>query len=282
MLEPGELTVVTNTGDDDEFHGLLVCPDTDAVLYRLAGIFNESAGWGVRDETFHAQDTLRRLGFDAWFGLGDRDLGTHLARESLMRAGMTPSEAALELGRRLGLSSRVVPVTDDRVRTYFHTRAGRLSFQEYFVRDRLQPELEAVEFEGLEQASPAAAVAAALAEADLVVIGPSNPLISTGPVLGVLRGIARPERTVAVSPIVAGQALKGPTVPMMRLLGVSADAAGVARAYRAHARGFVLDGLDASSAGEISGLGYRVTVADTVMRDAASRRALAEAVLKSL
>lgn len=281
LLEPGDLTVITNTGDDEEFHGLLVCPDSDAVMYRLAGLFNEETGWGVQGETFAAQAMLRRYGADGWFGLGDRDLATHLLRADLMRGGARLSEATLELCRRLGLRSRVVPVTDDRLRTFFVTDRGRLSFQEYFVRERLSPQLLDVEFEGAGAAVVSGAALQAVREAEAIVIGPSNPLISTGPILRVLGAEIVRSRTLAVSPIVAGAALKGPTVEMLRLLGVDPTAAGVARAYRERAAIFMIDARDAALRAEVEALEYRVLVADTLMQDAAGRRRVAGAVLQA-
>ncbi|HYL51338.1 MAG TPA: 2-phospho-L-lactate transferase CofD family protein, partial [Acidimicrobiia bacterium] len=160
-----ELTVIANTADDDEFWGLLVCPDVDAVLYRLAGMFNHQAGYGVRDDTFHVLDALGRIGEDTWFRIGDKDFATHIARRDLMQEGCTLTAAMLELGKRLGVRARVLPMTNDRVRTRFATAAGELSFQEYFVREHLRPQLEGIHFEGIEHAKPSPEVVAALRDA---------------------------------------------------------------------------------------------------------------------
>lgn len=269
--------MIANTADDDEFWGLLVCPDVDAVIYRLAGVFDSTAGYGVIDDSTHVLDTLRRAGEETWFRIGDKDLATHMLRTRLLRAGHSLTSATLELCHRFGIAAVVLPVTDEAVRTRFDTDAGELSFQEYFVRERLKPRLRKIEFAGLDAARPTAQVVSALESADLVVIGPSNPLISIAPILQLTRAHLRPERTVAVTPIVEGRSLKGPTVDMMKALGMEPTAAEVARTYRAVARGFVLDERDRALAPAIEAMGYRTIVADTVMADGGRR--LAGAVL---
>lgn len=255
-----------------------MCPDVDAVLYRLAGVFNHEAGYGVTGDTFHVLDALARLGEDTWFRLGDLDFATHVLRTDLLRRGCTLTEATRELATRFGLAARVLPMTNDAVRTRFATDAGELSFQEYFVRERLKPQLRSIAFAGIEAARPAAEVSAALRDADVVIIGPSNPLISIAPILQVIGDALIPERTMAVTPIVAGAALKGPTVEMMRALGRSADPVEVAGMYRSVADTFVLDVRDRALAQRIEELGYRTLVIDTVMRDGG--RSLASALLR--
>jgi LPPG:FO 2-phospho-L-lactate transferase len=274
------LTVIANTADDDEFWGLLVCPDVDAVVYRLAGVFNEAAGYGVKEDTFHVLDALARAGEAAWFRIGDQDFATHLLRAEMLRAGRTLTQASLELGRRFGVSAQILPVTDDPVRTRFATDRGELSFQEYFVRDRLAPRLQGIRFDGIGSARPTRQVTEALAGSDLVIIGPSNPLISIAPVLEIIGASMPRERVVAVSPIVGGVALKGPTASMMVALGHAATPAAVAGMYAAVASRFVLDSRDAGGAGEIEQLGYRVLVCDTVMKDGG--RSLAARILSSV
>jgi LPPG:FO 2-phospho-L-lactate transferase len=278
-LAPGELSVVTNTADDVDFWGLRVCPDTDAVLFRLAGIFNEQAGFGVADESFNVHGQMRRLGQPDWFWLGDRDLAFHIVRTDLLRRGARLTETALELGRRLGLATRVLPMADDDVRTCFRTDAGWLGFQEYFVREKLRPALRAIEFAGVEAAVPAPEAREAVEEADLVVIGPSNPLVSIAPITALLGQALPRERTVAVSPIVGGRSLKGPTVEMLLALGKDATPAQVATEYRGLAAGYVLDEVDRERAPDIEALGYRVLVTDTVMHGAGEARRLATAIL---
>lgn len=272
-----ELTVIANTADDDEFWGMLVCPDIDAVVYRLAGVFNTATGYGIAGDTFHVLGMLEQIGAATWFRLGDRDIATHLVRGDIMRAGGTLTDATLELCRRFGVRVRVLPMCDQPVRTRFTTDRGELSFQEYFVRERLQPRLFGIAFHGVENAEPAAGVRTALEEADLVVIGPSNPLISIRPILEVAGRLVPRERTLAVSPIVGGVALKGPTVEMMRALGHEPSALAVAGMYRDVAGGFVLDERDRASAQAVGELGYRTLVCDTVMTDGG--RGLAGSIL---
>lgn len=261
------LTVIANTADDDEFWGLLVCPDIDAVIYRLAGVFNDAAGYGLKDDTFEVLSALGRLGEDTWFRIGDRDIGTHLVRTEMLRRGCSLTETSLELCRRSRVGARVLPMTNDQVRTRFTTDAGELSFQEYYVRERLRPRLRAVDFAGMGSATAAPEAVAALDEADMVIVGPSNPLISIGPILALMRDHVRRDRTIAVTPIVAGAALKGPTVEMMRALGQEASPPAVARLYRDIADVFVVDERDRELAGQIESMGYRVIIRDTVMRD---------------
>lgn len=275
-----ELTVIANTADDDEFWGLLVCPDVDAVLYRLAGMFNEEAGYGVRDDTFAVLEALSRAGEETWFRVGDADFATHLVRTELLRRGSSLTEATLELCARFGVSARVLPMTDDVVRTRFATDQGELSFQEYFVRERLKPVLRGIEFASPTPARATRDVLKALNESDLVVIGPSNPLISIDPILSLTREAIPRARTVAVTPIVAGASLKGPTADMMRALGFDPSPYEIARRYCDIASVFVLDHRDGDSKAAIEGMPYRVIVTDTVMRDGG--RALAAAVLRDV
>jgi LPPG:FO 2-phospho-L-lactate transferase len=272
-----ELSVIANTADDDEFWGLLVSPDIDAVIYRLAGVFNHEAGYGVKDDSFHVLDVLARIGEASWFRIGDKDLATHLVRGDMLRRGCTLTETSIELCRRFGLTARVLPMSDEPVRTRFATDEGELSFQEYFVRERLKPKLHGIEFAGIEAARPTPEVLSALNDADVVIIGPSNPLISIDPIVRVVGPHLPRQRTVAVTPIVGGVALKGPTVEMMRALGAEPNPVEVARRYRGVASGFVLDERDRGLAGQIEELGYRTVVCDTVMRDGG--RTLARAVL---
>lgn len=277
LLPPGDLTVIANTADDDEFWGLLVSPDVDATIYRLAGVFDDSAGYGQKGDTFHTLEALGRLGEPTWFHIGDRDLATHVLRAEMLKSGCRLTEATLELCRRFGLRTRVLPMTDDRVRTRFVTDRGTLSFQEYFVRERLAPTLYSIDIAGVDLAESTPEATAALVDADLVVIGPSNPLISIGPILKVIGRQLPRERTVAVTPIIGGAALKGPTIEMMRALGSDASPPEVARIYASVAGTFVLDARDAGMAGEIEAMGYQVIVCDTVMADGGA--ALAKEIL---
>ena len=278
-LAPGELSVITNTADDVDFWGLRVCPDTDAVLFRLAGIFNDRAGFGVADETFNVYAQMSRLGEPDWFWLGDRDLAFHIVRTAMLRRGARLTETALELGQRLGLATKVLPMSDDKVRTFFETDEGRHGFQEYFVREKLKPRLCGIELSGLDAAQPGPEALAALEAADLVIIGPSNPLISIAPIIALLGRAMERDRTVAISPIVAGRALKGPTVEMMLAMLGEATPRRVAQEYGRLAGRFVLDTLDEGQTPAIEALGYRVRVTDTVMDDVDGARRLAATIL---
>jgi len=279
LLPPGHLTVVANTADDDEFWGHLVSPDVDAVIYRLAGVFNEAAGYGVKDDTFHVLEALARLGEPAWFRIGDKDFATHVLRTEMLGRGCTLTECALALCDRFGLVTRVLPMTNERVRTRFHTAGGEFSFQEYFVRQRLGPALRGIELVGIESAKPTREVEAALNESDLVIIGPSNPLISIAPILEVIGSLVPREKTVAITPIVRGASLKGPTVEMMRAVGPQPTPVEVARMYHDVAASFVLDSRDAELVADLNDLGFRTLVFDTVMADGGS--ALARAILEA-
>ena len=272
-MPPGHLTVIANTADDDEFWGLLVSPDVDAVIYRLAGVFNEDAGYGVKDDSFRVLEELGRLGEPTWFRIGDKDFATHVVRAEMLRRGSSLTESALALCARFGVDTDVLPMTNERVRTRFITDSGELSFQEYFVRERLSPALLAIQFAGIEAARPTPEVLSALEEADLVIIGPSNPLISIAPIIRVIGPHMRRERTVAITPIVRGAALKGPTVEMLRAVGPAPNPVEVARMYRDVTGAFVLDTRDQEMAGDLGALGVRTLMLDTVMADGGGRLA---------
>ncbi|HEX7225311.1 MAG TPA: 2-phospho-L-lactate transferase [Candidatus Limnocylindria bacterium] len=282
MLPDVELTVVANVGDDTEVHGLLVCPDLDAVCYTLAGLLDSERGWGLRGDTHTAQAMWERLGEPTWFTVGDADLATHAARTRRLREdGAALTEVVGEMAAALGITARVLPATDDRWRTILDTDEGPLAFQEYFVRRSQEPEVRAVRFDG--DARPTRAVMDAIATADLLVIGPSNPIVSIGPILalpGVREAlIAAPAPVVAVSPIVAGRALKGPADRMLTSLGHESSALGVARLYAGLAERFVLDEADAALLPDVAATGTVATVLPTVMRDDEGRRALAAALI---
>jgi LPPG:FO 2-phospho-L-lactate transferase len=291
VLPRGDLTVIVNTGDDVERHGLLVMPDHDAVLYMLGGRFDFERGWGIVDETWTVMDGLKTYGEEGWFALGDRDFATHIARSARMRRGEPLTEAVLALQTGLGLATRVLPMTDTPVRTQVLTDDGWLEFQEYFVHRHQAPEVREVRFDGIEAATPTPAVLGALAGADLIVIGPSNPIVSLGPILAVpgmadaignARGRGAP--VVTVSGIVGGRALKGPADRMLVSLGHESSALGVARLLAPHSDVFVLDRVDgdADSEAEIAALGMRTLVTDTIMADEAGRARLAADLLTAM
>jgi LPPG:FO 2-phospho-L-lactate transferase len=285
VLPPGDLTVIVNTGDDTERHGLLVMPDHDAVMYMLAGRFDFGRGWGEIDETWTVMDGLAEYGEEAWFRLGDRDFATHIARTARIAAGRRLTEAVRSLQTALGIPTPILPMADGPVRTRVRTRDGWLDFQEYFVRLRQGPEVHEVAFEGEVETTPD--VGEAIAAADAIVIGPSNPIVSIGPILaGPIRGLVEGRAragipVVAVSPIVGGVALKGPADRMLVSLGHESSALGVARLYQGLATVFVLDAVDAGLEAEIAALGLRPFVADTVMADADGRARVARRVLEA-
>ena len=278
-----DVTVIANVGDDAEIHGLHVSPDLDTLLYTLSGLIDAERGWGIRDDTLSAHEMFARLGEETWFTVGDADLATHAHRTRLMREGVSLTDATAAMAAALGLTTTLLPATDDRLRTRLETDAGPLDFQDYFVRLRQQPTVTAVHFDGLAGARPTDAVLAAIADAELLVIGPSNPFVSIGPVLELVREpfAQATAPKVAVSPIVAGRALKGPADRMLASMGHEPTALGVARLYAGLVDRFVIDEADASLAPQIAELGMAVDVLPTVMRTDDDRRALAAALLPS-
>ena len=281
-----DLTVIVNTGDDLELHGLMIWPDHDTVAYTLADLDDEIRGWGLRGESWTVMDRLEELGEMTWFRLGDRDLATHIWRTERLRAGDRPTDVALELQRAMGIPARILPMADHPVRTEVLTADGWLEFQEYFVHRHQEPVVHEVRFRGVEAAHATSEVLAALDGAEAVVIAPSNPIVSVAPILAVpgLRDaiVATRRRNVpivAVSGIVGGKALKGPADRMLASLGRESTAVGVAREYAGIADAFVLDDVDRETRGAIEALGMRTLVTDTIMTDDAGRERLAGEVL---
>jgi LPPG:FO 2-phospho-L-lactate transferase len=286
VVDPADVTVIVNTADDDWFHGLYVCPDLDSVTYTLAGAQNPETGWGLAGETFTTIDALARYGEDTWFRLGDRDLATHLFRTRLLREGATLSEATARVTAAWDLGPRLLPMTDDRVATRITTDDAELAMQEWFVRERCEPEVRGVHFAGADDAAPAPGVLEALTAAETILICPSNPVISIGPILSVpgIRDalVARRDRVVGVSPIIAGRPVKGPADRLMGPLGIDVSCVGVAREYRAFCSALVIDTGDAARAGEIEALGVRAVTAETLMIDARVAAALARDTLAAV
>jgi LPPG:FO 2-phospho-L-lactate transferase len=281
-----DLTVIVNTGDDLVRHGLAIWPDHDTVAYTLAGRDDAERGWGLAGETWNVIDALAGLGEEAWFRLGDRDIATHLVRTERLRAGERPTAVARHLATALGVSATILPMTDDEVRTRVRTDDGWLEFQEYFVHLGQRPTVHEVRLDGIDRAVATPEVEAAIAGADVIVIAPSNPIVSVGPILAVpgIRAALAAARTrgvpiVALSGIVGGRALKGPADRMLASLGHESSALGVARLYADLADVFVMDDADADLAGAVRALGLAVTVTDTIMTDLASRTRLAAASL---
>ena len=283
VVDPAAVTIIGNVGDDLEPYGLHVSPDLDTVLYTLTGRIDPDRGWGVHGDTPRALEQARALGADAWFWLGDLDLGLHLARTEFLRAGQPLSAATARLADAMGLRATLLPATDDRLRTMVTIAGGEVDFQTYYVRRGHADRVLGLRFEGAAAARPAPGVLEAIAAADVVVIAPSNPFISIDPILAVpgIRAAvtARRERVVAVSPIVAGRALRGPAADMLDSLGHEPSAVGVAGLYRSLAATLVIDSEDAPAADGVERLGVRARVTAAVMTDAPTRRALAAEAL---
>ncbi len=285
VVPESHITVISNVGDDEDFFGLRVCPDIDIVIYTLADAVDTEKGWGLRGETFHALDALKRFGYETWFNLGDGDLATHVHRTQLLREGATLSEATRSIAEAYGLTLRLLPVSDDRIRTVVETDAGTLAFQEYFVKRRTEDDVRSVRFEGAAEAMPAPGVIEAILDADVVALAPSNPVVSIGPLLAVpgVREALRSTRArvVAISPIVGGKTIKGPADRMMASLGMAPNAVGVAEAYRDFLDVLIIDEQDRDLAAAVEATGVRAVVTQTVMHGPAEKRALAETALGS-
>ena len=282
-LPPGDLIVVVNTADDFDLYGLWISPDLDTVMYTLAGIADPVNGWGVAGDTRNTLDAIARYGEEPWFLLGDQDFATHILRTERLRAGRPLSAVTTELSDALGIQSRIVPMTDDRVETQIDTPAGTLEFQDYFVGRRQSDDVLGVTFAGIERATAHPDALVAIREAEAVVIAPSNPIVSVAPILdtpGMRETLDdTPAPIVAVSPIVGGRALKGPAAHMLATLGHEVSALGVARLYAGLIDGLVVDDIDRNIVPAIELAGPRVLVTATVMGEEADRRRLAAEVL---
>jgi len=284
VMDPRELTVIANTGDDIVLHGLTISPDCDIVTYTLAGLVNPETGWGFSNETFHALEQLTVYGGVDWFHLGDRDLATHIHRTAMIRSGASLSDAAESIRVALGVQARILPMSDQPVPTMIDTDQGRINFQEYLVQRRAEPVVRRISFEGVERARPAPGVLESLERAAGIVICPSNPLISIGPILAVpgVREALRKRRkdVVAICPIVGGKSLKGPSDRMLAQLGFDVSASGVARMYQNICATFVIDPVDAGEREAIEALGMKATIRKTVMDTLADKEQLARNVIE--
>lgn len=280
-LPPEQLNIIVNTGDDIEMFGLYIAPDLDIVTYTLAGLVNPAMGWGLQGDTFACLEALLPL-YDAecWFNLGDRDLATHIYRTHLLKQGVPLSEIADRLRLKFGVASRILPMTDTHTPTTILTDAGEMHFQEYLVKHRAQPTVQGLRFENIETAQPAPGVTEAILESQAVILCPSNPLISIGPILAVpgVRALLQQTqaKVIAVSPVVGGASLKGPTDRMLAQLGMQVSAAQVARLYADFLDAYILDVQDAQAQAEIEALGLQVFVTNTVMSGASEKLALAQ------
>jgi LPPG:FO 2-phospho-L-lactate transferase len=284
LVKEEDLSVIVNTGDDIELFGLHISPDVDIVAYTLAGIVDEEKGWGVRGDTFQCLDMLKKHGLDTWFGLGDRDLATHLYRTDRLKQGVTLSQITDEVCDVLGLKVKILPMSNDKFETRVTTSEGSMHFEEYFVKKQAKDEVLGVEFVGAAKAKPSPGVLEAISEAEMVVVCPSNPVVSIGTILavdGVRDALRRTSaKVVGISPIVAGLPIKGPADKMLRSLGLEVSAFGVAKFYSDFLDTIIIDTKDAREKNKIELLGVNVKVTNTVMKSLEDKVALAKAVLE--
>lgn len=281
-----DITVIVNTGDDIDLHGLHISPDIDIVMYTLAGIVDEEKGWGIQGDTFHCLELLDKYGFETWFNLGDKDLATHLYRTHLLTKGVTISEVTTKICKKLGLQLSILPMTDQKVETKVVTKNKTIHFQEYLVKRKAQDEVANVFFEGIEKAKPAVGVVDSILSADQIIICPSNPIVSIGTILsikGIKNALEETEaKVVAISPIVAGSPIKGPADKLMRGLGFEVSAYAVAKLYRSFLDTFIIDHTDKVAKERIESLGLQVTVTNTIMTRLSDKIQLAKVALGSV
>ena len=283
ILDEESLAIVVNTGDDEEFFGLHVSPDLDTVMYTLGGIANPDTGWGISGETFRSLNRLRQYGVDTWFNLGDLDMATHIRRTELLGQGNTLSEVTNSLCSSLGIAHSIFPMTDDTLKTIVITEISEMSFQEYFVKNRCDPRVISLRFDSPSECSPSPGFVTALNESDLLVFCPSNPFLSVDPILAV-PGVRKKIENfrgarIAVSPIVGGEAIKGPAGKILRELGHEVSCVGVAKRYIDLCDVFIIDNVDADLASTIEKLGMRVVVTNTIMNNDQEKRTLAREIL---
>jgi LPPG:FO 2-phospho-L-lactate transferase len=283
IVPPEELTIIVNTGDDHDWWGLYVSPDLDSITYMLAGILSPERGWGIRGDTFHCLQTMKELGEPSWFSVGDRDLATHLLRTKLLSQGFTLTEATDKIAEKLGVRSRVLPMSDQRVETRVQTPIGELSFEEYFVKRRYQDPVSAIRFAGAAESKPADGVLEAIVQADAVFIAPSNPITSIGPILAVpgIRETLRmtAARVVAVSPIVGGAAVSGPAATLMASQGFEATIAGVADCYADFLDVLIVDDTETDSAKAVRDRRLQIETTNILMRTIEDRDRIARTAL---
>ncbi len=286
VVSPDKITVIVNTGDDVEFFGLHVSPDIDTVTYTLAGLVDETRGWGVGGDTFHCLDSLKNLGYETWFNLGDRDLALHIHRTRLLREGLSLSQVTASFVSSFGLSFTILPMSDERVETRVNTDAGLLGFQEYMVKRGAKDRVTGIELAGVKEAHPTKGVIRAILEAQGIILAPSNPLISIGPILA-LKGVKEAlkdssAKVLAISPIVGGAALKGPADRMMEGLGMEVSAYQVAQLYSDFVDIFIMDNVDSGLKGRVESLGVQAILTDTIMKGLREKEALASLAIAAL
>ena len=283
VLPPEKITAVVNTGDDITLHGLHISPDIDIVLYSLAGIVDEQKGWGVDGDSFRCLGAMKRLGMETWFMLGDADLATHIRRTQLLDQGLTLSEVTRRMGESLGVGVKVIPMSDDKFETHVRTAAGWIHFQEYLVKRQMRDEVLGIDFVGKESARPSPGVLDSVADSDVLIFAPSNPLVSTGTILS-LHGVRetimrRSGPTVAVSPVIGNRVVRGPLLEMMKAMKMEPTSLSVARMYRGLVEGFVVDRADAHLTDKLREIGVSPLMTNILMTDRHERRRLAKEVL---
>ena len=286
VLPPEDLCIVVNTADDDILHGLYISPDIDMVTYSLAGLVNKSRGWGLEGDTFEALTVLSNLGADAWFNLGDKDIGLHIWRTKSLNAGMTLSEVTTEIALKLGVLHQIIPMSDTLIQTKVHTDMGDLSFQEYFVRNKCEPSIQRISFSGVEEAHPPEKLLSFADKADAIIFCPSNPIVSIGPILAVqpirkiIENFEGPR--IAVSPIVGGSAVRGPASKMMQDLGFESSNVGLGKLYQNICDTLIIDDIDVGEINEIEALGISAIPMPIIMNSEDEKVLLAEKILKVL
>ncbi|OYT25278.1 MAG: 2-phospho-L-lactate transferase [Thermofilum sp. ex4484_82] len=280
------MVTIVNTGDDIEFYGLHISPDVDIVTYTLAGIVDEEKGWGIRGDTFNCLDMLRKYGYETWFMLGDKDLATHIHRTLLLKSGLKLSEVTEKIRKALGVKVKIIPMTNDKVQTKIVTNVGEMHFQEYLVKRKAQDPVLDVKFEGIERAEPAPGVIEAILNADGIIICPSNPIVSIGPILsikGVKEALKKTKaKIVAISPIVGGAPIKGPADKLMRGLGIEVSALGVAKIYKNLLDMLIIDNIDRDLKPKIEEIGVKVHVTNTIMKTIENKIKLAKEALNCI
>ena len=286
VVPPEEIVAIVNTADDIEFYGLHISPDVDIVTYTLAGIVDQEKGWGIHEDTFNCLEMLRQYGYDTWFMLGDKDLATHIHRTILLKKGLKLSEVTENIRKALGVKVKIIPMTNDKVQTKIVTNVGEMHFQEYLVKRKAQDPVLDVKFEGIEKAEPAPGVIESILNADGIIICPSNPIVSIGPILsvkGVKEAIKKTEaKIVAISPIVGGAPIKGPADKLMRGLGIEVSAVGVAKVYKDIIDVLIIDNVDKDLKSRIEELGIKVYITNTIMRTLENKIKLAKEALNCL
>ena len=286
VVPPEEIVTIVNTADDIEFYGLHISPDVDIVTYTLAGIVDQEKGWGIHEDTFNCLEMLRQYGYDTWFMLGDKDLATHIHRTILLKKGLKLSEVTENIRKALGVKVKIIPMTNDKVQTKIVTNVGEMHFQEYLVKRKAQDPVLDVKFEGIEKAEPAPGIIKSILNADGIIICPSNPIVSIGPILsvkGVKEAIKKTEaKIVAISPIVGGAPIKGPADKLMRGLGIEVSAVGVAKVYKDIIDVLIIDNVDKDLKSRIEELGIKVYITNTIMRTLENKIKLAKEALNCL